>query len=312
MDAPTDASAGPDQVDRGHVDAMMQQVNPNDVNAVLQFAIGPLDCAASLVSQQPGSLPEVHAIYFADVHTYVIKKAGIGGKDDWRCYDAATGKMVFNSHHPGKDPYAQLDPLGLNSGPPPAGPNGGGEWEAVCDVSGHNGGFKIRPKKLSMHGRQFIKLRDVPVLSVGKVSKLKAMSLGKTFSVAVEGLRSDPGRPSWTPPPPTSALPDPAPQPPLPDPAPPTPPPGPGPTPPPGPPPLGPPPHLPSRTPPNPPSWTPAWTPPPTPPPGPPPIRPPGPPPPSALPDPPPSALPDPPNPPLLDPPGPPPPPTSK
>ncbi|KAJ9461040.1 hypothetical protein DIPPA_19715 [Diplonema papillatum] len=158
----------------------MPMVDPNDPNAVIQFAIGPLQGAAAVVAQAKGSLPELFRMYYPSTRTFIIKKAGIGGRDDWRCYDAHTGRMVFNSHHPGKNPYEKLDPLGMQSPPP------GGEWESVCDVSGHNGGFKIRPKKLSMHGRQYIKVKDKAVLSVAKKSKLKTMSLAKTFSVFLE------------------------------------------------------------------------------------------------------------------------------
>ena len=158
----------------------MTQVNPNDVNAILEFAIGPTDFANKLTAQSPGSLPELHKILFNERHTYIVKKAGIGGKDDWRCFDAHTGRMVYNSHHPGKDPYGKLDPLGMKNGP------AGGEWESVCDVSGHNGGFKIRPKKMSMHGRQYVKIRDKAVLSIAKMSKIKTMSLAASFQVSTE------------------------------------------------------------------------------------------------------------------------------
>eukprot|EP01063_Lacrimia_lanifica_P029471 TRINITY_DN4505_c0_g1_i1.p2 TRINITY_DN4505_c0_g1~~TRINITY_DN4505_c0_g1_i1.p2 ORF type:complete len:310 (+),score=119.91 TRINITY_DN4505_c0_g1_i1:103-1032(+) len=168
----------------------MQQVNPNDPNAVLQFAIGPLDGVAQLVPQRPGALPEVHKMYSQRDHTFVVKKAQLGQKDDWRCYDAETGRMVYNSHHPGKDPYAKLDPLGLgnNSNAHATHSNPlGGEWESVCDVSGHKGGFKIRPSKMSIHGRQYCKINDSKLFSVSKQSKLKTMSLAKSFCVRVEG-----------------------------------------------------------------------------------------------------------------------------
>eukprot|EP01061_Rhynchopus_euleeides_P018682 TRINITY_DN3087_c0_g1_i12.p1 TRINITY_DN3087_c0_g1~~TRINITY_DN3087_c0_g1_i12.p1 ORF type:complete len:337 (+),score=141.84 TRINITY_DN3087_c0_g1_i12:80-1012(+) len=158
----------------------MNQIDPNDANAIMEFALGPMDCAAGLVPQQRGKLPEIHQIYHDSKRSFVVKKAGIGGRDDWRCFDAHTGRKIYNSHHPGKDPYEKLDPLGLKQGP------AGGEWESVCDVSGHNGGFKIRPKKMSMHGRQYIKLRDKAVLSVAKMSKLKTMSLAPSFQVSIE------------------------------------------------------------------------------------------------------------------------------
>ena len=80
-------------------------------------------------------------------------------KDDVRILDMDTGRVVLVSHHPGKNPYETLDPLGLgNTGNQHA--VQGGEWESSCDVtSRHNSmpSFKIRPKSLSRHGRQYIK-----------------------------------------------------------------------------------------------------------------------------------------------------------
>ncbi len=76
-----------------------------------------------------------------------------------RILDVATGQVVLVSHHPGKNPYEKLDPLGLgNSGKQHA--VMGGEWESACDVSARHHSmpsFKIRPKSMSAHGRQFIK-----------------------------------------------------------------------------------------------------------------------------------------------------------
>eukprot|EP00755_Sulcionema_specki_P024767 Sspe_Gene.81880::Locus_53108_Transcript_1_1_Confidence_1.000_Length_1237::g.81880::m.81880 len=150
-------------------------VDVNDPNAVLEFAIGPPPDGSTLVPQPKGTPLEFHGVYHNAMHTYIVKKAGLGSRDDWRCFDASTGRVMYNSHHPGKNPYEKLDPLGMQ---------GGVEWEAICDVSGHNGGFKIRPKKLSMHGRQYIKTRnDQIVMSVAKISKLKSMSFVPKFAV---------------------------------------------------------------------------------------------------------------------------------
>ena len=70
----------------------------------------------------------------------------------------ANGTVVMVSHHPGKNPYDMLDPLGLGNGDKHHAV-AGGEWESATDVTGHHGyqGFKIRPKSLSRHGRQYIK-----------------------------------------------------------------------------------------------------------------------------------------------------------
>ena len=80
-------------------------------------------------------------------------------KDDVRILDMDTGKVVLVSHHPGKNPYETLDPLGLgNTGNQHA--VQGGEWESSCDVTSRHHSmpsFKIRPKSLSRHGRQYIK-----------------------------------------------------------------------------------------------------------------------------------------------------------
>ena len=76
-----------------------------------------------------------------------------------RIIDVATGQVILVSHHPGKNPYETLDPLGFgNSGKQHA--VMGGEWESATDVSSRHPSmpsFKIRPKPMSAHGRQFIK-----------------------------------------------------------------------------------------------------------------------------------------------------------
>jgi hypothetical protein len=62
----------------------------------------------------------------------------------------------------------------------------GAEWEAACDVTGRGGGmpsFKIRPKSVSRHGRQHIKQNNQVIMNIGKVSKLKTMSLRDHFMV---------------------------------------------------------------------------------------------------------------------------------
>ena len=73
--------------------------------------------------------------------------------------DIATGRVVMISHHPGKNPYEALDPLGLGNTEDQHAVMGG-EWESSCDVTARDRGmpsFKIRPKSVSRHGRQYIK-----------------------------------------------------------------------------------------------------------------------------------------------------------
>ena len=76
-----------------------------------------------------------------------------------RILDVSTGQVILVSHHPGKNPYEKLDPLGLtNTGQQHA--VMGGEWESATDVSSRHHtmpSFRIRPKPMSAHGRQFIK-----------------------------------------------------------------------------------------------------------------------------------------------------------
>jgi hypothetical protein len=118
-----------------------------------------------------------------------VLKSGHMSRDDQRVFDASTGRLLMNSHHPGKNPYAALDPLGLtNQDAAYQYATMGGEWESLTDVTGHGHGypsFPIRPKKLSAHGRQYIKRgkRGETVMNVGKVGKLSSMSMRPNFAV---------------------------------------------------------------------------------------------------------------------------------
>jgi LURP-one-related len=76
----------------------------------------------------------------------------------------------------------------------------GAEWESLVDVTGHCHGipsFRIRPKKLSRHGRQFIKegRNGGTVFNVGKVGKLASMSMRPNFAV---GPAEDDGKVLYT------------------------------------------------------------------------------------------------------------------
>ena len=97
--------------------------------------------------------------YFDKTKRYIMKSCHLS-KDDVRILDMDTGKVVLVSHHPGKNPYETLDPLGLGNTGDKYQKHSYGEWESSCDITARHGSmssFKIRPKALSRHGRQYIK-----------------------------------------------------------------------------------------------------------------------------------------------------------
>jgi len=67
----------------------------------------------------------------------------------------------------------------------------GGEWESSCDVSSRHRSmpsFKIRPKSVSRHGRQYIKKMrgegdNSIIMNIGKKSKLSTQSVRPHFEV---------------------------------------------------------------------------------------------------------------------------------
>ena len=101
-----------------------------------------------------------------------------------RILDVATGQVILVSHHPGKNPYNKLDPLGLgNSGKQHA--VMGGEWESATDVSSRHPSmpsFKIRPKPMSAHGRQYIKNMHGELLFVTISMELRIVVLPRMHS----------------------------------------------------------------------------------------------------------------------------------
>lgn len=153
----------------------------NDPNFVVEFAVG--DPAPTLIEQDRSAGLRLYGIYFNRPKRYLLKKAHMS-RDDNRIFDTDTGHMVLVSHHPGKNPYEAFDPLGTTNQDMRY-EVAGGEWESVCDVSGRNGfhSFKIRPKTLSRHGRQYVKRGDTTVFNVGKMGKFKSMSLRDHFVV---------------------------------------------------------------------------------------------------------------------------------
>jgi hypothetical protein len=154
----------------------------NDPDFVIQFAVG--DPFPELVEQDRNSGIRLHGVCFDKPKRFILKKAHMS-KEDNRIFDVETGRLVMVSHHPGKSPYGGLDPLGTAPG---SGRTNvmGGEWESVCDVTGRGKfkSFRIRPKQLSRHGRQYIKVgRDDTVMNVGKMGKLKTQSVRPHFGV---------------------------------------------------------------------------------------------------------------------------------
>lgn len=159
----------------------MQQM-VNDPDFVVEFAIG--DPMPDLIPQSKDSGIRLSGVYFDEPKRYIMKSCHLS-KDDVRILDMATGKVVLVSHHPGKNPYEELDPLGLGNNPHAV---NGGEWESCCDVTSRHHSmksFKIRPKTLSRHGRQYIKTMDGDsvVMNIGKMSKFETMSMRPHFEV---------------------------------------------------------------------------------------------------------------------------------
>eukprot|EP00188_Purpureofilum_apyrenoidigerum_P001230 Plantae.Rhodophyta-Purpureofilum_apyrenoidigerum.ctg16611.p1 GENE.Plantae.Rhodophyta-Purpureofilum_apyrenoidigerum.ctg16611~~Plantae.Rhodophyta-Purpureofilum_apyrenoidigerum.ctg16611.p1 ORF type:complete len:353 (-),score=62.44 Plantae.Rhodophyta-Purpureofilum_apyrenoidigerum.ctg16611:322-1332(-) len=182
----------------------------NDPEFALEIALGP--AASNLVSQTPGKGIQFKKKYFNEIKRYLFKGAHLS-RDDYRIYDAQTGKMIMYSHHPGKDPFDSLDPLGMGHNSTQStyiynqrpgqhnvplhqkiGIMPSGEWEAHCDVRGTHGypSFKIRPKSFSRHGRQLLTTFDGDTfMNICKQSKFKTMSIRQGFEISA-GDSSDP------------------------------------------------------------------------------------------------------------------------
>lgn len=152
-----------------------------DPNYAVQFAVG--SPVPNLAPQSRGSGIEIAGIYFNDVKRFVLKSAHLS-VEDVRIFDGDSGQLVYVSHHPGKNPYDALDPLGLTN-IETAYNVAGGEWESLCDVTGYLGmpSFRVRPKSMSFHGRQYIKVGDETIMNIGKLGKFKTKSLRPHFGV---------------------------------------------------------------------------------------------------------------------------------
>ncbi|KAA8493181.1 hypothetical protein FVE85_8626 [Porphyridium purpureum] len=157
----------------------------NDPDFVLEVLAGP--SAPELVPQKREDGVAVYKKYGPDNEPkrFIIKAAHLS-TDDWRIWDHKTGKLVYNGHHPGKNPVGSIDKLGTAHQSDRY--SRGGEWESYADVTGHQGypNFKIRPKTLSRHGTQYlIDNHEKRVMNVSKQSMIKTGSLRPGFDVCV-------------------------------------------------------------------------------------------------------------------------------
>lgn len=153
----------------------------NDPNFVVEFAVG--SPTPLLVEQDRASGLHLGNVFFRQSKQYVLKSAHMS-REDLRIFDVDTGRMVMVSHHPGKNPYEMLDPLGTTNQDMVYNV-AGGEWESVCDVTARPPyqSFKIRPKWMSRHGRQYIKVGDHVIMNVGKMGMFKTKSVRPHFMV---------------------------------------------------------------------------------------------------------------------------------
>lgn len=153
------------------------RLNPNDPNYVLELAVGPP--APNLVPQNPATGPRMSGHYLQQPGRFILKKAHLSA-DDFRIFDGS-GRLMAVSHHLGKNPYGELDPLGMMP------QQQLGEWNSMMNVSGYHGmpSFKIRPKGLSRHGRQLIQEYGGKhtLFNVAKQSRLSTMSIRHNYEV---------------------------------------------------------------------------------------------------------------------------------
>ncbi|KAL3698597.1 hypothetical protein R1sor_012673 [Riccia sorocarpa] len=167
----------------------------NDPNFLIEVAVGPP--IPELVPQNPAAADGVAlgARYLAKPSRFIFKKAHLTAEDN-RIFNAETGQLVCASHHLGKNPYESLDPLGISH------QNDYwqrthilGEWESVCHVTGYHGmpSFKVRPKTMSIHGRQYIQdpKGEHTYFNIAKQSRLKSMSIRHNLVVCKGDTEDD-------------------------------------------------------------------------------------------------------------------------
>jgi len=155
----------------------------NDPTYAVQLAIG--DPFPTLVPQNPNDTEtnmRLTGVYYGENKRFLFKKAHFS-HEDRRVFDVDTGEVILVSHHEGKNPYEAVDLLGYNE-------SATGEWKSITNVSSVSDsrflGFKIRPKKLSRHGTQYVDLigdDQDEVFNVAKKSKLRSRSARPYFVV---------------------------------------------------------------------------------------------------------------------------------
>ena len=159
----------------------------NDPKIAVLFAGNGGPFSDDLSSQDPrkdegeGGGLRLSGVYFDTPKRYVFKRAHFS-TEDRRIFDGDSGLVIQASHHWGKNPYGSLDPLDLLD----VSDYTGGEWQSATDVSSYHDSFtrlRIRPKKLSRHGTQYVSDGHGVVMNVGRQSRLKTRSLATTFFV---------------------------------------------------------------------------------------------------------------------------------
>ncbi|KAF6262431.1 hypothetical protein COO60DRAFT_1624972 [Scenedesmus sp. NREL 46B-D3] len=84
----------------------------SDPNYAISLAVGPP--FAELKPQAPGSGLVLTHHFSSQPRRFVLKKAHLS-RDDFRVFDASSGRPVAVLHHFGKNPYDSLDPLSLGN-----------------------------------------------------------------------------------------------------------------------------------------------------------------------------------------------------
>lgn len=113
--------------------------------AAVEVAVG--DPFPKLISQKKGSI-YIDQFYKKENTRFILKKARFS-RDDVRVFDS-NGNVALVSHHPGKNPYESLDPLGLANTDAVFSPLG--EWESLCNITSYSSqlsSLEIRPKTLT-------------------------------------------------------------------------------------------------------------------------------------------------------------------
>lgn len=132
-----------------------------------------------LIPQNPADGLKLAGQFTTAPRQFVFKKAHLSA-EDFRIF-SKEGQLMCVSHHAGKNPYDALDPLGLGYQPQRA------EWKSLTWVTGYHGmpSFKIRPKTMSRHGRQYVadEHNGRVFFSVGNKSRLATQSIRHNMEV---------------------------------------------------------------------------------------------------------------------------------